>query len=118
MQPDDEQVDGRRWQRCAAERPGLRQVDAEVWAAIMTTFHGNMIDVLRSIIGAEVMAQLRAAGFRIVPEIATIPMRNAATKAMVRRRQALGDDCPWVSNSTKANIRWEAMLKAWDGDSQ
>lgn len=64
-----------------------------------------------TIIGTMAVEALHAAGFRIVPAVATTAMKEAARNAMWKRR-AEGATA-WVSEREKAAIRWEAMLAVW-----
>lgn len=65
------------------------------------------------ILGDELIAKLREAGFAVVPLNATRSMRDAAANAMRRRQDAMGIDWFPVSNKAKAGIRWDAMIAAW-----
>lgn len=53
----------------------------------------------------------------LVPRIPTKEMLDAACQAMRRRQEEMGEDWFPVSNKVKALIRWEAMLKAWEVES-
>ena len=52
----------------------------------------------------------------LVPRVPTKAMLEAATQAMRRRQEELGEDWFPVSNKVKALIRWEAMLAVLDAE--
>ena len=54
----------------------------------------------------------------LVPRKATEAMRKASNDAMRKRQSDMGESWFWVSNRSKAGIRWDAMIAAWEASNE
>ena len=64
------------------------------------------------IIGTANVEKLHAAGYRIMPAVASRAMRKAAAGVLSHHQEGQ----PWIGSEDKAALRYEAMLSAWTHD--